>query len=82
MSTPQIQHATAIGLRFLGLLLAEERGDDWSVRVNTSFCGGARIFVVTLIHRDARGALRYEPFVGGSLLELLERAGRMVEGEK
>jgi hypothetical protein len=82
MTTPTLQLATALGLRFLGLIEARtERGANWSVRVTTSWCSNQPIYVVTLIHTDKAGNLRYEPFVGSDILALLDSASRKVEGK-
>jgi hypothetical protein len=82
MTSPTTKRACAIGLRFLALCdLKRTAGADWSVRVNSSWCSGQPVWVVTLIHRPAGGKVQKEvPFVGEDLAALLERACEAVEG--
>ena len=53
-----------------------ERGEDWSVRLNSSFCSGEMFVIATVYQRTKAGGLLYVPTVVRTLEEALEWAGR------
>ena len=66
-----------VGALLLALHRAKVRhGEDWSVRINSSFCSGEPCVIVTVFKRTRGGGLSHVPKVAWSLEEALEWAGR------